>query len=149
MAANAAPSFADILAAESAYDMPADDKGVRVALDSFGAVFIKRKGDSSDAVRADLLAGLALLHTHHLNLEPLVKVLTIAQQQTLSTALGLDFQAHGTDAAWPSLLGRRIVAKLVPGSTPKKRKQAQAGADGQIRKPGDDGAKADSAGAKD
>ena len=110
MAANAAPSFADILAADSAYDMPADDKGVRVALDSFGVVFIKRKGDASDAVRADLLAGLALLHTHHLNLEPLVKVLTIAQQQTLSTALGLDFQAHGTDATWPSMLGRRIVA---------------------------------------
>ena len=149
MAANAAASFADILAAESDYNLPADDKDVRVALDSFGAIFNKRKGDASDATRADLLAGLALLHTHHLNLEPMVKVLTIAQQQTLSTALGLDFQAHGTDATWPSLLGRRIVAKMVPGSTPKKRKPVQAGADGQIRKPGDDGAKADSAGAKD
>ena len=120
-----------------------------MALDSFGAIFNKRKGDASDATRADLLAGLALLHTHHLNLEPMVKVLTIAQQQTLSTALGLDFQAHGTDATWPSLLGRRIVAKMVPGSTPKKRKPVPAGGDGQIRKPGDDGAKADSAGAKD
>ena len=29
MAANAAASFADILAAESSYDMPADDKAVR------------------------------------------------------------------------------------------------------------------------
>ena len=79
MAANAAASFADILAAESDYVMPTDDKDVRDALDSFGAVFNKRKGDANVVVRADLLAGLALLYTHHHNLEPLVKVLTAAQ----------------------------------------------------------------------
>ena len=92
---------------------------------------------------------MALLHTHHLNLDPTVKVLTAAQQQTLATALGLDFQAHGAAATWPSLLGRRIVSMQVPGSTPKKRKPAQAGVDGQIRKPGADGAKDSSAGAAD
>ena len=53
MAANAAASFADILAAESDYNLPADDKDVRVALDSFGAVFNKRKGDANAVVRAD------------------------------------------------------------------------------------------------
>ena len=53
MAADAAPSFADILAAESVYDMPADEMDVRAALDSFGAVFNKRKGDAQDAIRAD------------------------------------------------------------------------------------------------
>ena len=88
------------------------------------AAITDKLADWATGVVGDLgLAGLALLHTHHLNLEPMVKVLTIAQQQTLSTALGLDFQAHGTDATWPSLLGRRIVAKMVPGSTPKKRKR--------------------------
>ena len=71
-----------------------------------------------------LLAGLALLYTHHHDLTPLVAVLTIAQQQTLATALGLDFQAHGTDASWPVLLARHIVSFQAPGQTPKKRKPA-------------------------
>jgi hypothetical protein len=120
MAANAAASFAYFLAAETDYVMPTDDKDVRDTLDSFGVVFNKRKGDANVAVRADLLASLALLCTHHHNLDPLVKVLTAAQQQTLATALGLDFQAHGTDAEWQTLLGRRIVSRQIPGSTPKK-----------------------------
>jgi hypothetical protein len=51
------------------------------------------------ALRAELLAGLALLYTHHHDPAPLVAVSTIAQQLILSTALGLDFQAHGTDAS--------------------------------------------------
>ncbi len=33
--------------------MPTDDKDVRAALDSFGAVFNKRKGDANVVVRAD------------------------------------------------------------------------------------------------
>jgi hypothetical protein len=53
MAANAAASFADILAAESDYTMPTGDKDVRAALASFGAVFNKRKGDANAVVRAD------------------------------------------------------------------------------------------------
>jgi hypothetical protein len=137
MAADAAASFADILAAESDYVMPSSDGDVKAALESFGVVFNKRPGDAHVKTRADLLAGLALLHTLHLNLAPMVQVLTAAQQQTLATALGLDFQAHGADAAWPALLGRRIVSMHAPGSTPKKRKPAPAGVDGQIRKPGD------------
>jgi hypothetical protein len=137
MAADAAASFADILAAESDYVMPSSDGDVKAALESFGVVFNKRPGDAHVKTRADLLAGLALLHTHHLNLAPMVQVLTAAQQQTLATALGLDFQAHGADASWPALLGRRIVSRLAPGSTPTKRKLAPAGVDGQIRKPGD------------
>jgi hypothetical protein len=147
MAADAAASFADILAAESDYVMPSGDGDVKAALESFGVVFNKRPGDANVKIRADLLAGLALLHTHHLNLEPMVKVLKAAQQQTLATALGLDFQAHGAVAAWPALLGRRIVSMHAPGSTPKKRKPA--GVDGQIRKPGADGSIGGSAGAAD
>jgi len=53
MAANAAASFADILAAESDPAMPTDDKDVRAALVSFGAAFNKRKGDANAVVRAD------------------------------------------------------------------------------------------------
>ena len=147
MAADAAASFADILAAESDYVMPSSDGDVKAALESFGVVFNRRPGDAHIKTRADLLAGLALLHTHHPNLAPMVQVLTAAQQQTLATALGLDFQAHGAVAAWPALLGRRIVSMHAPGSTPKKRKPASAGVDGQIRKPGDDGSTGGSAGA--
>ena len=136
MAAPVAPTFADMLAADSDFVMPTDYKGVQAALTSFGAIFKKTRGDP----RADLLAGLALLHTHHLNLQPLVGALSIAQQQVLATALGLDFQAFGTDASWPAMLARRVIAHQAPGPTPKKRRPASGGVDGQIRKPGDDGA---------
>ena len=37
MAANPAPTFADMLAADSDFVMPTTDKDVRAALDSFGA----------------------------------------------------------------------------------------------------------------
>ena len=112
MAANPAPSFAHILAAESDYVMPATDKEVQAALVSFGADFKKQKGEANVAMRADLLAGLALLHTHHHDAGPLATVLTIAQHQTLAKALGLDFVAHGTDASWPVLLETMRRAKL-------------------------------------
>ena len=65
MAAAPARSFADILAADSNYVMPTTDKEVQAALASFGADFNKKKGDANIATRADILAGLALLHTHH------------------------------------------------------------------------------------
>ena len=39
MAADAAASFADILAAESDYVMPSSDGEVKAALESFGVVF--------------------------------------------------------------------------------------------------------------
>ena len=148
MAANPAASFADILAAESDFVMLTNDKDVQAALASFGAFFQKKHRDANIVDRAELLAGLALLHTHHLDLKPLrvVAVLTIAQQQSLAVALGLDFQASGTDATWPLLLVRRIVSLQAPGLTPKKRRPAKDGPDGQIRKPGDGGAQLDSAG---
>ena len=64
MAAPVAPTFADMLAADSDFVMPTDDKGVQAALTSF----------------------------------------------VLATALGLDFQAFGTDASWPAMLARRVIA---------------------------------------
>ncbi len=99
MAANPAPSFADILAAESNFVMPSTDMEVQAALASFGADFNKRKGDANIATRADLLAGLALLHTHHHDAAPLAATLTITQHQVLAMALRLDFAASGTDAS--------------------------------------------------
>jgi hypothetical protein len=41
--------------------------------------------------------------------------------------------------ARPTLLARRIVTRQAPGLTPKKRRPASDGVDGQIRKPGDQG----------
>ena len=140
MAAPVAPTFADMLAADSDFVMPTDDKDVQAALTSFGAVFKTTRGDPHIASRADLLAGLALLHTHHLNLQPLMGALTVAQQQVLATALGLDFQAFGTDASWPAMLARRVFAHQAPGLTSKKRRPVSDGVDGQVRKPGDLGA---------
>ena len=68
------------------------------------------------AARADLLAGLALLHTHHGNLGPLLAALPAAQQQILADALELDFAAFGADASWPTLLSRRVIARKAPGA---------------------------------
>ncbi len=76
MAANLAPTFADLLAADSDFVMPTTDPEVQVALASFGASragffwckFKKTKSQPNIEARAELLAGLALLHTHHLNL---------------------------------------------------------------------------------
>ncbi len=133
MAANLAPSFADLLAAELEFVSTSQCPptiSVQAALASFGAVFKKTCGDAHIADRAELLAGLALLHMHHLNLQPLVAALTVAQQLSLATALELDFQAFGTDASGATMLARRIVSKQAPGLTPKKRRPAKDGLDG-------------------
>jgi hypothetical protein len=122
MAANPVPSFADLLAADSDFVMPTTDAEVKDALDSFGASFKKTRGDANVAARADLLAGLALLHTHHGNLGPLLAALPAAQQQILADALELDFEAFGADASWPTLLSRRVIAWKAPGLTPQKRR---------------------------
>ena len=61
---NLAPSFADLLAADSDFVMPTADIVVQAALASFGAVFKKTRGDANVAARAELLAGLALPHTN-------------------------------------------------------------------------------------
>ena len=98
---NLAPSFADLLAADSDFAMPTTDKDVQAALDSFGATFKKTRGDANVAVRAELLAGLALLHTHHLDLAPLLAALSSPQQLCLATALDLDFPSLGADPTWP------------------------------------------------
>ena len=126
MAANPALSFADILAAESEYAMPATDSEIQAALLSFGATFKTTRGKVHAAARADLLACLALLYTHHHDAAPLAAALTTAQHQILATALGLDFQAHGADASWPVLLARRILSLQIPSQTPKKRRPAPA-----------------------
>ena len=120
MSAKPALSFADILAAESDYALPATDVEVQAALVSYGAIFKTTKSKLQVAARVELLAGLALLHTHHHDTAALAAVLTTAQHQTLATALGLDFQAHGADAAWPALLARRAVSQQMPGQSPKK-----------------------------
>ena len=104
MTAESALLLADILAAESEYDMPATDEEAQAALPSFGVIFIYTRA-SYVAARANLRAGLALLHTHLHDAAPLAAVLSVAQHQTLATALSLDYKAHGSDAtAGPALL---------------------------------------------
>ena len=145
MSAKSTLSFADILAAESDYVMPTTDAEIQAALVSYDATFKTTKSKAQVAARADLLAGLALLHTHHANPVALATVLSIAQHQTLATALDLDFKAHGATDSWPAMLARRALSKQMPGQSPKKRKSAPSGADGQIQKPGAGGAQAGSA----
>ena len=136
MAAIPETSFADLLAADSDFVMPTADKDVQDALTSFGAAFKKTRGDIHAAARADLLAGLALLHTHHADLGPVLPNLSAAQQERLAIALGLDFKALGALASWPALMARRTIAHMAPGLTPLKRRPDSSAADGQIIKPG-------------
>ena len=134
---NLAPLFADLLGADSDFVMPTTDIDVQEALASFGAIFKKTRGDANVAARAELLAGLALLHTNHRDLAPLLATLSSAQQLCLATALDLDFPLLGADPTWPTLVARRVTAKKAPGLTPKKRRPAAADApEGQPQRPG-------------
>jgi hypothetical protein len=88
MAANLVRSFADLIDADSEFVMPTTDQEVRDAPTSFGAVFRKTRDPAHDLARhgAELLAGLALLHTSALSLPvsaPRGRALTATQQQKL------------------------------------------------------------------
>lgn len=133
------PTFAELLAATSAYVMPTQDVDVKNALTAYHLNFKKTNGPAHAEARLDLLAGIAWLHTHHENLGPALAKLTIAQSQVLATALDLDFAISGSLDIWPTMVERRLLARQPPGTTPKKNKAAassSAGVDGQIQKPG-------------
>ena len=133
-------TFSTLLAEFSDLVLPIDDDAVKADLDSYGATFKRTRGPLPTAARADLLAGLVLLHAHHADLGPVLQRLSDAQTKRLADALGLDFAALGALATWPLLVAGRIVAQKLPGLTPKKRGAPPPlpppSLGGQIQKPG-------------
>ena len=147
MAAIPAPTLAVMLAADSDFVMPTNDKDVQAALAPFGAIYRRTPGEPHISERAELLAGLALPYTSHCNLQPLVGALTIALQQVSATAHGLDFQAFGTDMDRHGPQGGRhpghksaspptaAVVRRPPGG-PDRRRRFAPGGDLALHRPG-------------
>jgi hypothetical protein len=61
---------------------------------------------------------------------------SVAQHRILATALRLDYDELSKTASWLTMIVRRVLANIAPGSTPTKRKTASLNAEGQIRVPG-------------
>ena len=57
------PTFAELLAATSAYVLPTQDVDVKNALTAYHLNFKKTNGPAHAEARLDLLAGIAWLHT--------------------------------------------------------------------------------------
>ncbi len=98
---------------------------VKADLDSYGASFKRSRGPGplALAARADLLAGVVLLHTHHTKLGPVLRRLSVDQTQRLprrlAYALNLNFAELGALATWPALVARLIVAQSCLALSPK------------------------------
>ena len=93
-------------------------------------------------MRLDLLAGVLWAHCHIKDLSSALADISIDQQRRLAAALRLDYDNDSKQDYWPDLVSRKILANALPGSTPLKRKAPDGALDGQIVKPGPDGAPA-------
>jgi hypothetical protein len=102
-------TFPALLAECSDIVLPIDDDAVKADLDSYGASF-KR-------TRADLLAGLVLLHAHHADLGLVSRRLSYGQIQRLADALGLDFAAVGAPGDWDIPLQGQTSSRVPSCST--------------------------------
>ena len=134
MASNPETPFSSLLRADSEHPLPDDDKEVTAALVSYGATF--KKGLRSAPDRLNLLAGLMWVHAHQDDLHVAWPAASVAQHRILATALRLDYDELSKTAPWLTMIVRRVLANIAPGSTPAKRKAASLAAEGQIRVPG-------------
>ncbi len=134
MAANPETPFSLLLRADSEHPLPDDDKEVTAALASYGANFQKGKKFAPD--RLNLLAGLMWVHAHQDDLHLAWPAASVAQHRILATALRLDYDELSKTAPWLTMIVRRVLANIAPGSAPAKRKAASLTAEGQIWVPG-------------
>jgi hypothetical protein len=134
MGANPETPFSSLLRADSEHPLPDDDKEVIAALASYGANFQKGKKFAPD--RLNLLAGLMWVHAHQDDLHVAWPAASVAQHRILVTALRLDYDELSKTAPWLTMIVRRVLANIAPGSTPAKRKAASLTVEGQIRVPG-------------
>ncbi len=76
------------------------------------------------------------VHAHQDDLHVAWPAASVAQHRILVTALRLDYDELSKTAPWLTMIVRRVLANVAPGSTPAKRKAASLTAEGQIRVPG-------------
>ena len=124
--ASATRTFVELYATESSIPLPSNDDDIQAAIIGYGAKYSKGSSKPRKADREELLAGLSWLHLNHDDVAPALRRISKAQQISLATALGLDFEAHGGKDRWPKILGRAICARALPGDTPIKRKIKKA-----------------------
>jgi hypothetical protein len=127
-------SFSSLLRADSEQPLPDTDKGVVDLLNSYGATF--KKGKTFAPERLNLLAGLMWVHAHRDDLHVVWSTASAAQHRLLATALRLNYDELSMTEPWLTMVVRRVLANILPGATPEKRKAPIDGADGQIRVPG-------------
>ena len=132
--------FVLLLKADSEHPLPDDDAGVSTDLMSYGVLF--KKGKRFAPERLELLAGLMWVHAHQADLHVVWPTASEAQHRSLATALRLDHDKDAVNPAFLAMVVRRVLANIPPGATPEKRKAPSDTAEGQIKKPGDDGAAA-------
>ena len=128
-------SFNTRLYADSERTLPDSDLEVLAALETYGVVFKKLKNPAAAAVRIDLLAGLLWAHCHINDLAPALADISTEQHRRLAAALRLDYDKDSQLAHWVTMMSRKILANVAPGSTPLKRKAPDGSLDGQIKKP--------------
>jgi hypothetical protein len=132
-------TFIKLLQEDSESVLPTADVEVRAALLAYGATFAKTNSAKAAAIRRELLAGLIWVHTNVADVAPALVRAPISLHLVLASALNLDHAALLVAASWPVAVSRRILAFMVPGSTPRKRAAVDAAGSDQIQKPGGNG----------
>ena len=120
--APATRTFEELYATESKNPLPTSDDDIAAALAAYGAKYAKGATKPRKAERKELLAGLSWLHLNHDDVASALPRISKDQQSILAKALELDFDALGGQSRWPTILGRAICARALPGDTPTKRK---------------------------
>jgi hypothetical protein len=120
--APATRTFEELFATESKNPLPTSDDDIAAALAAYGAKYAKGATKPRKAERKELLAGLSWLHLNHDDVASALPRISKDQQSILAKALELDFDALGGQSRWPTILGRAICARALPGDTPTKRK---------------------------
>jgi hypothetical protein len=123
--------FVTLLTEDSEHALQATDGDVQVEHIGYGAKSSVARTLKNHAIRREILAGLIWIHVH-IDDVPLALTMAPAELQ-LAAALELDFATLQAAASWPAVAARRVLARKVPGTTPKKRKSEDVAQSGQIQ----------------
>ena len=76
------------------------------------------------------------VHAHKDDLHIVWSAASVAQHRLLAAALRLNYDELSKTEPWITTVVRRVLANVLPGATPEKRKAPSAVAEGQIQVPG-------------
>jgi hypothetical protein len=98
----------------------ATDCEVQAEFVGYGAQFSAVKPLKNHAIRREILAGLIWIHVNIDDLPPALTRAPMELQLVLAAALEFDFAILQAAACWPAAVSRRVLARKVSGTTPKK-----------------------------